>query len=153
VWFTSLLAKAPDRVVATDRREAASSAGRRQYLRTVMNCPPLSFLNDHFHAATAAARHGDSTKQAHPERPGCASCGAIGLGYLIPSLIVLAPGRRRSRLSEPLTCILDPGEGACSVTQLRQVVHSDPDILGGVPVFVATRVPMQSLFDYLEGGE
>jgi uncharacterized protein (DUF433 family) len=33
------------------------------------------------------------------------------------------------------------------------VVHSDPEILGGVPVFVGTRVPAQSLFDYLEGGE
>jgi uncharacterized protein (DUF433 family) len=36
---------------------------------------------------------------------------------------------------------------------LSQVVHSDPEILGGTPVFVGTRVPVQSLFDYLEGGE
>jgi uncharacterized protein (DUF433 family) len=35
----------------------------------------------------------------------------------------------------------------------RVVVHSDPEILGGTPVFVGTRVPAQSLFDYLEGGE
>jgi uncharacterized protein (DUF433 family) len=33
------------------------------------------------------------------------------------------------------------------------VVHSDPDILGGTPVFVGTRVPVQSLFDYLEAGD
>jgi uncharacterized protein (DUF433 family) len=33
------------------------------------------------------------------------------------------------------------------------VVHSDPDILSGTPVFVGTRVPAQSLFDYLEGGD
>ncbi len=33
------------------------------------------------------------------------------------------------------------------------VVHSDPEILGGTPVFVDTRVPVQSLFDYLEGGD
>lgn len=33
------------------------------------------------------------------------------------------------------------------------VIHSHPDILGGTPVFVGTRVPVQSLFDYLEGGE
>lgn len=33
------------------------------------------------------------------------------------------------------------------------VVHSDPEILSGTPVFVGTRVPAQSLFDYLEGGE
>jgi uncharacterized protein (DUF433 family) len=34
-----------------------------------------------------------------------------------------------------------------------RVVHSDPETLGGTPVFVGTRVPVQSLFDYLEGGE
>jgi uncharacterized protein (DUF433 family) len=39
------------------------------------------------------------------------------------------------------------------MTQLGQIVHSDADILGGTPVFVGTRVPVQSLFDYLEGGE
>lgn len=33
------------------------------------------------------------------------------------------------------------------------VVHSDPDILSGTPVFVGTRVPVRSLFDYLEGGD
>ena len=37
--------------------------------------------------------------------------------------------------------------------QLREIVHSDPEILSGVPVFVGTRVPVQSLFDYLEGGD
>lgn len=39
------------------------------------------------------------------------------------------------------------------MVQLGKIVHSDPDILGGTPVFVGTRVPIQSLFDYLEGGE
>ncbi len=34
-----------------------------------------------------------------------------------------------------------------------QVVHSDPEILGGTPVFTGTRVPAKTLFDYLEGGE
>ena len=34
----------------------------------------------------------------------------------------------------------------------RSVVHSDPDILGGTPVFVGTRVPVQALIDYIEGG-
>jgi uncharacterized protein (DUF433 family) len=37
--------------------------------------------------------------------------------------------------------------------RLNQVVVSDPDILGGTPVFVGTRVPVQSLFDHLEGGD
>lgn len=30
------------------------------------------------------------------------------------------------------------------------VVHSDPGILGGTPVFVGTRVPFRNLIDYLE---
>ena len=33
------------------------------------------------------------------------------------------------------------------------VVHSDPEISEGTPVFHGTRVPVRSLFDYLEGGE
>jgi uncharacterized protein (DUF433 family) len=32
------------------------------------------------------------------------------------------------------------------------VIHIDPEILGGTPVFVGTRVPFQALIDYLEGG-
>ena len=33
------------------------------------------------------------------------------------------------------------------------MVHTDPEIMGGTPVFVGTRVPAQSLFDYLEAGD
>ena len=33
-----------------------------------------------------------------------------------------------------------------------RVVHSDPEIMGGTPVFVGTRVPVQSLIDHLVGG-
>ena len=33
------------------------------------------------------------------------------------------------------------------------VIIKDPDILGTTPVFRGTRVPIQTLFDYLEGGE
>ena len=33
------------------------------------------------------------------------------------------------------------------------VIHSDPDILGGTPVFIGTRVPVKTLLDYLEAGE
>ena len=32
-------------------------------------------------------------------------------------------------------------------------VQSDPEILGGTPVFVGTRVPVKNLFDYLEAGD
>jgi uncharacterized protein (DUF433 family) len=38
------------------------------------------------------------------------------------------------------------------MTPTTPVVHSDPDILGGVPVFVGTRVPLKALIDYLAGG-
>jgi len=34
----------------------------------------------------------------------------------------------------------------------HSVVHSDPEILGGTPVFVGTRVPLRNLIDYLERG-
>ena len=37
--------------------------------------------------------------------------------------------------------------------EIASVVHSDPEILGGTPVFVGTRVPLQNLIDYLAGGE
>ncbi len=36
--------------------------------------------------------------------------------------------------------------------QSRTVVQMDPEILGGTPVFVGTRVPVKALLDYLEGG-
>ncbi len=35
----------------------------------------------------------------------------------------------------------------------KLVVHRDPEILGGTPVFVGTRVPVRILFDYLEAGD
>ena len=35
---------------------------------------------------------------------------------------------------------------------LDLVVHSDPEILGGTPVFQGTRVPLRNLIDYLERG-
>ncbi|MDT0630196.1 DUF433 domain-containing protein [Rubrivirga sp. S365] len=35
----------------------------------------------------------------------------------------------------------------------HEVYHSDPEIMGGTPVFQGTRVPVQTLLDYLEGGE
>ena len=34
-----------------------------------------------------------------------------------------------------------------------RVIVKDPEILGGTPVFRGTRVPIQALFDYLEGGQ
>jgi uncharacterized protein (DUF433 family) len=40
-----------------------------------------------------------------------------------------------------------------STDDLKDIIHSDPDIMGGTPVFVGTRVPLQNLIDSLEGGE
>jgi uncharacterized protein (DUF433 family) len=37
--------------------------------------------------------------------------------------------------------------------QKESAYHSDPEILGGTPVFKGTRVPVQSLFDHLKGGD
>lgn len=37
--------------------------------------------------------------------------------------------------------------------ELKGIIHSDPEIMGGTPVFVGTRVPLQNLIDSLEGGE
>jgi len=34
-----------------------------------------------------------------------------------------------------------------------EVIHTDPEILAGEPVFVGTRVPLKNLFDYLEAGD
>jgi uncharacterized protein (DUF433 family) len=34
-----------------------------------------------------------------------------------------------------------------------KIIHSDPEILGGIPVFVGTRVPVQNLIDCLEAGD
>ena len=45
------------------------------------------------------------------------------------------------------------GELADAPTVSQSIVHSDPEISGGTPVFRGTRVPARTLFDYLEGGE
>jgi len=40
-----------------------------------------------------------------------------------------------------------------STLSLKGIVHSDPEIMGGTPVFVGTRVPVESLFDHLKAGD
>jgi uncharacterized protein (DUF433 family) len=35
----------------------------------------------------------------------------------------------------------------------REILYSDPEILGGTPVFAGTRVPVDALIDFLEGGD
>ena len=48
---------------------------------------------------------------------------------------------------------MDPSVEEIAMTNPQRVVHRDPDILGGTPVFVGTRVPVKILFDYLEAGD
>jgi uncharacterized protein (DUF433 family) len=40
-----------------------------------------------------------------------------------------------------------------SISPIDSPVTSNPDVMGGTPVFVGTRVPFQTLLDYLESGE
>ena len=39
------------------------------------------------------------------------------------------------------------------LTDMKSVIQVDSNILGGTPVFHGTRVPIQNLFDYIEGDE
>jgi len=38
-----------------------------------------------------------------------------------------------------------------NLLEMKGIVHRDPDIMSGIPVFKGTRVPLQTFFDYLEG--
>jgi uncharacterized protein (DUF433 family) len=40
-----------------------------------------------------------------------------------------------------------------SPASAESVVSADPDVMSGVPVFRGTRVPVKTLFDYLEAGD
>ena len=35
----------------------------------------------------------------------------------------------------------------------QKAIHRDAEIMGGIPVFVGTRVPLSFMFDYLRAGE
>jgi uncharacterized protein (DUF433 family) len=68
------------------------------------------------------------------------------------------PGPGLQQIAKPLSALyqgqLDLSDLGGAMTKMPEpVIHSDPNILGGTPVFVGTRVPAQSLFDYLEAGE
>jgi uncharacterized protein (DUF433 family) len=38
-------------------------------------------------------------------------------------------------------------------TPTSSLISSNPEVLGGTPVFRGTRVPVQTLIEYLEGGQ
>ena len=44
---------------------------------------------------------------------------------------------------------LEKGDG----WDMLAAITTDPEVMHGVPVFRGTRVPVQTLFDYLEGGD
>ena len=39
------------------------------------------------------------------------------------------------------------------MSDVREVVSKSSEVLGGTPVFAGTRVPIQTLLDYLEAGD
>lgn len=43
--------------------------------------------------------------------------------------------------------------GPTTMISTSSILHSDPEILGGTPVFLGTRVPVGTLLDYLEAGD
>jgi uncharacterized protein (DUF433 family) len=99
---------------------------------------------------------------AAPTVAGMAVVVAAHLAQRLPtgSCAPAAPQRRYQPRPKAVGCmpesyasVLRRYTEATSMTRLSDIVHSDPDILGGTPVFVGNRVPIQSLFDYLEGGE
>ncbi len=38
-----------------------------------------------------------------------------------------------------------------NLLEMKGIIHRDPDIMSGIPVFKGTRIPLQTFFDYLEG--
>jgi len=61
---------------------------------------------------------------------------------------MLGVGRRH-----PSTCaIIEPTGKEIAVLQ-HNVISRDREVLGGTPVFAGTRVPIQTLLDYLEAGQ
>jgi uncharacterized protein (DUF433 family) len=42
---------------------------------------------------------------------------------------------------------------AIPMSTLQSIVSSNPEILGGTPVFSGTRVPIKNLIDYLSAGD
>jgi uncharacterized protein (DUF433 family) len=44
-------------------------------------------------------------------------------------------------------------EAFATIKHMAQAITRNPEIMHGIPVFRGTRVPVQTLFDYLEGGD
>ena len=75
-------------------------------------------------------------------------------GYSRHHWRLCASPNSRTLLRLPVVRFLDLGLLICdSVCMKTQVIVADPDIMGGTPVFRGTRVPVQTLIDYLEAGD
>ena len=54
---------------------------------------------------------------------------------------------------ELLNCVsMKPGEQG-PMPKDSSIISASPEIMGGTPVFAGTRVPIQTLLDYLKAGE
>jgi uncharacterized protein (DUF433 family) len=85
---------------------------------------------------------------------------AIGAFQRLLKLFQQVPQRREAL--EPAACNEcvwpHPGDTLTTCTDRRPTMESprvvtDPEILGGTPVFVGTRVPVRVLFEHLEAGD
>ena len=56
-------------------------------------------------------------------------------------------------LEEPGVNFKHRARGNRTMNSPNHVITRDPEVLGGTPVFRGTRVPFQTLLEYLEGGE
>jgi len=61
--------------------------------------------------------------------------------------------RTATKPAEPLDAAALDGDLVPPCHPLFGVVWKNPERLGGTPCFTGTRVPVQTLFDYLAGGE
>ena len=62
-------------------------------------------------------------------------------------------GRAEGRWPSSPCCRRNPTREVRENQDMAQAIVRDPEIMHGTPVFRGTRVPVQTLFDYLEGGE
>jgi len=85
----------------------------------------------------------------------------IAFGILLLALRVYVAARDRAFDTQPDLPFETKAEAWVSwsvslkvlLLSMSDVVHIDPEIMGGTPVFKGTRVPIETLFDYIEGGE
>jgi uncharacterized protein (DUF433 family) len=61
--------------------------------------------------------------------------------------------RRRQRDKQEMIIFALTGVLVYGIAMSKPVVSASPDIMSGAPVFPGTRVPVQTLLEYLEGGD